>query len=157
GRSEGTSIRFSLDGHEDVVEVFTTRPDTVFGVSFVTLAPEHALVEKITTPEYKSAVDAYVTKAKNRSERERQADVKNVSGQFTGAYVLHPFTDKKVPVWIGDYVLAGYGTGAVMAVPGHDSRDHAFAKHFNLPILQVIETPAGSPSIEEASYDEKSG
>jgi len=159
GRSEGTSIRFKLEAHDEYVEVFTTRPDTVFGVSFVTLAPEHELVQKITTPEYRPAVDAYVNVAKNKSERERQADVKTVSGQFTGAYVLHPFTAKRIPVWIGEYVLAGYGTGAVMAVPGHDSRDHAFAKHFHLPILKVIEAPASLnvPPVDAASYDEKIG
>lgn len=156
GRSEGTSIRFKLEKHEASVEVFTTRPDTVFGVSFVTLAPEHALVAEITTPEYKAAVEAYVNTAKNKSERERQADVKHVSGQFTGAYVIHPFTGAKVPVWIGEYVLAGYGTGAVMAVPAHDSRDFAFASHFQLPKPQVIQPPADW-DFSTASYDEKEG
>ncbi|MFL5751899.1 MAG: leucine--tRNA ligase [Bacteroidia bacterium] len=153
GRSEGCSIRFAVSSGEDIVEVFTTRPDTIFGVSFVTLAPEHELVDKITTAEYKTAVDEYVSKSKNRSERERQADVKNVSGQFTGAYVIHPFTGKQIPVWIGDYVLAGYGTGAVMAVPGHDERDHRFAKHFNLPVLQVIE----GADVQEEANEAKEG
>jgi leucyl-tRNA synthetase len=129
-------------GGEAFVEVFTTRPDTVFGVSFVTLAPEHELVAKITTDAQRKAVEEYVTFAKNRSERERMADVKKITGVFTGAYVAHPFTGKKVPVWIGDYVLAGYGTGAVMAVPAHDSRDFAFAKHFGLDITQVILPPS---------------
>jgi leucyl-tRNA synthetase len=138
GRSEGSSLHFQLKDYPGKVEVFTTRPDTIFGVSFVTLAPEHELVEKITTAEQKAAVEAYVTKAKNRSERERQADVNTVSGVFTGAYVQHPFSGNPIPVWIGDYVLAGYGTGAVMAVPGHDDRDYKFAKHFNLPILEVV-------------------
>ncbi|TND08628.1 MAG: hypothetical protein FD123_2132 [Bacteroidetes bacterium] len=156
GRSEGTSIFFRLENHDAAVEVFTTRPDTVFGVSFVTLAPEHELVAKITTAEYKAAVDAYVNTAKNKSERERQADVKNVSGQFTGAYVIHPFTAKKVPVWIGEYVLAGYGTGAVMAVPAHDSRDFAFASHFGLEKPQVIQPPAAW-NFEKESFDEKEG
>lgn len=157
GKSEGTSIRFKLEKHDGVVEVFTTRPDTVFGVSFVTLAPEHELVNVVTTAEYRAAVDAYVNVAKNKSERERQADVKTVSGQFTGAYVLHPFTGARVPVWIGEYVLAGYGTGAVMAVPGHDSRDHAFAKHFGLPITQVVQPKDGTADVAAESYDEKDG
>ncbi len=156
GRSEGSSLRFKLDGHEESIEVFTTRPDTVFGVTFVTLAPEHELVNKITTADRKVAVEAYANAAKNKSERERQADVKKVTGEFTGAYVLHPFTGKKVPVWIGDYVLSGYGTGAVMAVPAHDSRDFAFAKHFGLPIPQVIEAPAGWDFSKE-SFDGKEG
>ncbi|HET6989849.1 MAG TPA: DUF559 domain-containing protein, partial [Bacteroidia bacterium] len=156
GRSEGTSLRFKTQDSRFDIEVFTTRPDTVFGVTFVTLAPEHELVAQITTAEYKSAVDAYVTAAKSRSERERMADVKKITGQFTGAYVIHPFTNEKVPVWIGDYVLAGYGTGAVMAVPAHDSRDHAFAKHFGLKIPQVIEAPEGWDFSKE-SYDPKEG
>ncbi len=153
GRSEGTSLKFQLDGHAQSIEVFTTRPDTIFGVSFLTLAPEHELVDQITTAEYRNAVSDYINEAKKKSERERQADVKKVSGQFTGAYVLHPFTQAKVPVWIGDYVLAGYGTGAVMAVPGHDSRDYAFAKHFALPIIEVVK--GGDLSVE--SYDAKTG
>jgi len=145
-------------GGEAFIEVFTTRPDTIFGVSFVTLAPEHELVDTIVTPEQKAEVDAYVTQAKNRSERERQADVKRVSGVFSGAYVIHPFTQKQIPIWIGDYVLAGYGTGAVMAVPGHDSRDYAFAKHFKLPIIEVVQAPSPSERAGgEASYDAKEG
>lgn len=123
----------------DFIEVFTTRPDTIFGVSFMVIAPEHELVAKITTPEQKEAVEAYVNIAKNRSERERMTEVKRVSGEFTGAYVEHPFTGAPIPVWIGDYVLAGYGTGAVMAVPAGDERDYAFAKHFNLPIPAILE------------------
>ncbi len=159
GKSEGTSIRFQLKQHAESVDVFTTRPDTIFGVSFVTLAPEHALVDQITTDDNRDAVNEYVTMAKNRTERERQADVKRISGQFTGAYVAHPFTGKDIPVWVGDYVLAGYGTGAVMAVPAHDSRDYAFAKYFNLEIPQVIEIPldANHPGLEIESYDEKYG
>ncbi|MBX2978382.1 MAG: class I tRNA ligase family protein [Flavobacteriales bacterium] len=121
------------------VEVFTTRPDTLFGVSFLTLAPEHELVPLLTTPERKAEVEAYVNSAKNRSERERQAEVDKVSGVFTGSYAKHPFTGADVPVWVGDYVLAGYGTGAVMAVPGGDQRDWRFAKHFGLPIIAVTE------------------
>lgn len=139
GRSEGALIRFDLVDHPHQIEVFTTRPDTIFGVSFMVLAPEHSLVSEITSTEQRAQVEAYVAKAKNRSERERMADVKTVSGAFTGAYVKHPFTGDNVPVWIADYVLASYGTGAVMAVPGGDERDWRFAKHFQLPILDVIE------------------
>ncbi len=159
GKSEGTSLKFKIHAStplsvtQESIEVFTTRPDTIFGVSFVTLAPEHELVEKITTAAQKAEVEAYVIKSKNRSERERQAEVTKVSGVFTGAYVEHPFTGKQIPIWIGDYVLAGYGTGAVMAVPGHDSRDYAFAKHFNLPILEVV---AGG-DLSKESYDAKEG
>ncbi|MFM2285127.1 MAG: hypothetical protein RLZZ543_624 [Bacteroidota bacterium] len=139
GRSEGASLKFQLENHPDQIEVFTTRPDTIFGVSFLTLAPEHELVSVITTDAQRNAVNAYVEVAKNRSERERMADVKRISGEFTGAYVLHPFTGAKIPVWVGDYVLAGYGTGAVMAVPAGDQRDWDFAKHFNLPIPVINE------------------
>src|ERR1700740_2432437 len=153
GKSEGTSLKFKIENSDSFIEVFTTRPDTIFGVSFVTLAPEHELVDTLVTPAQKAEVDAYVTQAKNRSERERQADVKRVSGVFSGAYVIHPFTQKQIPIWIGDYVLAGYGTGAVMAVPGHDSRDYAFAKHFNLPITEVV---AGG-DLSKESYDAKEG
>lgn len=154
GRSEGTSLRFEIDKFPgEHIEVFTTRPDTIFGVSFVTLAPEHELVKKITTPAQQKEVDEYILFAKNRSERERMADVKKITGVFTGAFVLHPFTKKPLPIWIGDYVLAGYGTGAVMAVPGHDSRDYAFAKHFDLPILEVV---AGG-DLSKESYDAKEG
>lgn len=138
GRSAGAMVQFELQTHAEKIEVFTTRPDTIFGVSFMVLAPEHALVEKICTAEQRAAVTAYTIKAKNRSERERMADVKSVSGVFTGAYALHPFTQKPIPVWIADYVLAGYGTGAVMAVPGGDERDWRFAKHFGLPIPDVL-------------------
>ena len=155
GKSEGCSVFFQLDGHNGSVEVFTTRPDTIYGVTFVTLAPEHELVDRVTTAEYRDAVNRYVNVAKNKTERERQAE-KKVSGQFTGAYVFHPFTGAKVPVWVGEYVLAGYGTGAVMAVPAHDARDHQFARHFNLPIVQVIEAPAGH-DIQAESWDGKEG
>jgi leucyl-tRNA synthetase len=137
GRSEGATVSFAVG--EDFVEVFTTRPDTLFGVSFLTLAPEHVLVGKFTTEDRRAEVEAYVTKARNRSERDRQADVQNVSGVFTGTYAKHPFTGAEVPVWVGDYVLGGYGTGAVMAVPGGDQRDWRFAKHFGLPIIAVTE------------------
>jgi leucyl-tRNA synthetase len=170
GKSEGTSLKFRVSQPELVsgsknemlkqvqhdLEVFTTRPDTIFGVSFVTLAPEHELVEKITTPENKKAVDEYVTAAKNRSERERQADVKKITGVFTGSYVEHPFTGKQIPIWVGDYVLAGYGTGAVMAVPAHDTRDFAFANHFGLEKPIVILPPVDW-DFADNSYDEKTG
>ncbi len=152
-KSVGSSLTFQLANATEKIEVFTTRPDTVFGVSFLVLAPEHELVNQITTDEYRSAVEDYKKAAAKKSERDRMSDVKTITGQFTGAYVQHPFEDRKVPVWIGDYVLAGYGTGAVMAVPGHDSRDYAFAKHFNLPILEVV--AGGDLSIE--SYDAKEG
>lgn len=156
GRSEGTSLTFNIQHSAFSISVFTTRPDTIFGVSFVTLAPEHELVEKITTAEQKALVDEYVTTSKNRSERERQADVTKISGVFTGAYAEHPFTGKPVPVWVGDYVLAGYGTGAVMAVPAHDERDYRFAKHFGLPLPQVIE-PSTEHDFDKDAWGEKEG
>ena len=139
GKSVGATVVFDLIDHDSTIEVFTTRPDTIFGVSFMTLAPEHELVHQITTPAQKSLVDAYVLATAKRSERERMADVKTISGVFTGAYAEHPFTKKAVPVWIGDYVLAGYGTGAVMAVPCGDQRDYDFAKHFNIEIPNIFE------------------
>lgn len=156
GKSEGTSLKFKVQSSKFEVEVFTTRPDTLFGVSFVTLAPEHELVEKLTTPKQKKVVDEYISFAKNRSERERMADVKKITGVFTGAYVIHPFTGKQVPIWIGDYVLAGYGTGAVMAVPAHDSRDYAFANHFGIDKLIIIQPPVDW-DFDERSFDEKEG
>jgi leucyl-tRNA synthetase len=153
GKSEGTSLLFQIENSNEQIEVFTTRPDTIFGVSFLTLAPEHELVNMITTSAQKIYVDEYVTVSKKRSDRERMADVKKISGVFTGAYALHPFSGKKIPVWVGDYVLAGYGTGAVMAVPGHDSRDFAFAKQFELPIIEVVR----GGDLNLASYDAKEG
>ncbi|RIJ41611.1 leucine--tRNA ligase [Pontibacter oryzae] len=153
GKSVGAELDFIVEGADDKIKVFTTRIDTIFGASFVVLAPEHELVAQITTQEQREAVDAYVTVAKNRSERERMTDVKTVSGVFTGAYAINPISGDKVQIWIADYVLAGYGTGAVMAVPGHDSRDYAFAKHFNLPIKQVVE----GGNIEEEAYAGKEG
>ncbi|MFN5182395.1 MAG: leucine--tRNA ligase [Bacteroidota bacterium] len=159
GKSEGGGIRFKLDdaqytGENLEIEVFTTRPDTIFGVSFITLAPEHELVDKLTTNERREQVEKYVITSKNRSERERQSDVKSASGVFTGSYVIHPFSGKKIPVWIGDYVLVGYGTGAVMGVPAHDSRDHNFALHFGLEILPVIKAPE-EWDYKTASFDSK--
>ena len=159
GRSEGASVRFEVESEvlaadeKLEIEVFTTRPDTIFGVSYMTLAPEHEYVSRITTDEFKVAVQQYVDQTKKRSERDRMSDVKTVSGQFTGAYVKNPFTGAKVPVWIGDYVLASYGTGAVMAVPAHDSRDFAFAKKFDLPLIQVI----SGGNFPEESHEGKVG
>ena len=152
GRSEGAMVSFDVDGHDAKIEVFTTRPDTIFGVSFMTLAPEHELVSKITTAEQKDAVDGYVEASAKRSERDRMADVKTISGVFTGAYALHPFTGDKIQIWIGDYVLASYGTGAVMAVPCGDERDYAFAKHFDIPIPNIFE---GVDISEEAFADKE--
>jgi leucyl-tRNA synthetase len=161
GRSEGCSLQFTIDNSQLTITVFTTRPDTVFGATFITLAPENELVDKITAPSHKAKVDEYVKIAKNRTERERQAE-KKVSGEFSGAYAIHPFTGNKMPIWVGDYVLAGYGTGAVMGVPAHDSRDFAFAKHFGLEIKQVIEPSLAishQPSAinQQESYDGKEG
>lgn len=169
GKSVGCSVKFKVafdsaqsplrnSGDESgrlpsVVEVFTTRPDTIFGVSFMVLAPEHALVDEITTAEYKDAIEAYKTAASLKSERDRQADVKNITGQFTGAYAIHPFSGEKIPVWIGDYVLASYGTGAVMAVPCGDQRDWDFATHFKIPIRNIFE----NIDISEGAYSEKEG
>ncbi len=156
GKSEGASLEFKIQNSVDTIEVFTTRPETVFGISFLTLAPEHELAEKITTSEKKQEVEAYIAKARNRSERERQAEVNTVSGVFTGTYAIHPFTGEEIPVWVGDYVLAGYGTGAVMAVPAHDERDFRFASFYHLPIKQVI-IPTGEHDFSKTSWDEKEG
>ena len=153
GKSEGAAISFSLIGHTEKIEVFSTRPDTIFGATFLVLAPEHELVNQITKSDYKAAVAAYQKSSAIKSERDRMSDVKTITGQFTGAYVQHPFLDVQIPVWIGDYVLASYGTGAVMAVPAHDARDYAFAKHFKLTIIEVV---AGG-DISIASYDAKEG
>ena len=153
GRSEGATIYFPVKGHDIALEVFTTRPDTIFGSTFMVIAPEHEWTEKITTSEFEQAVKQYVKKASTRSERERLAEVKTISGQFTGAYCEHPFSGESLPIYIADYVLAGYGTGAIMAVPAHDSRDYAFAKHFALPIVEVV----SGGNIEEESYDAKEG
>ncbi len=153
GRSQGASIRFKVKGTEEEIEVFTTRPDTVFGASFMVLAPEHDLVKQITTEQQSKEVEAYQAYAAGRSERERMTEVKKVSGAFTGAHVIHPFTSEEIPVWIGDYVLAGYGTGAVMAVPSGDQRDWDFARHFDLNIPPVIE----GQNVDEGADDRKDG
>ncbi|PTM04974.1 MAG: leucine--tRNA ligase [Bacteroidetes bacterium] len=153
GRSEGALLSFALDGHADKIQVFSTRPDTIFGATFMVLAPEHYLVNEITTADQAAEIKAYQEQAARKSERDRLTEVKTVSGAFTGAYALHPFSGAKIPIWIGDYVLASYGTGAVMAVPAHDSRDWSFAKHFNIPIVEVV----SGGNITEASYDAKEG
>lgn len=156
GKSVGALVTFNVKNHDEVIEVFTTRPDTIFGVTFMTLAPEHDLVAKITTPEQKEAVEAYIEKTAKRSERERMADVKTISGVFTGAYAEHPFTKEAIPVWIGDYVLAGYGTGAVMAVPCGDERDYAFANFFKGQNgMQEIKNIFANVDISEAAYGSK--
>ncbi len=138
GRSEGARVRFSIAGTDHTVEIFTTRPDTIYGVTFMVLAPEHDLVKEITHPDQAAAVEAYLAYTGTRSERER-AENKKVSGAFTGAYATHPITGAEIPVWIADYVLKDYGTGAIMAVPADDSRDHAFALHFGLPVTEIID------------------
>ncbi|GGG30289.1 leucine--tRNA ligase [Pontibacter amylolyticus] len=154
GKSVGAELDFAVEGGaSEKIKVFTTRIDTIYGATFVVLAPEHELVNEITTDAQRAEVERYVNVAKNRSERERMTDVKTVSGVFTGAYAINPISEERVPIWIADYVLAGYGTGAVMAVPGHDSRDYAFAKHFNLPIREVV---AGG-NLEEEAYAAKEG
>ncbi len=139
GKSKGAEIDFAVDGSDANIKVFTTRPDTLFGATFMVLAPEHDLVEKITTAEQKAAVDAYVKEATKKTEVERQA-AKEKTGVFTGSYAINPINGEKIPVWVADYVLAGYGTGAIMAVPAHDERDNEFAKKFDLPIIEVVKT-----------------
>lgn len=151
GRSKGASVEFKVKNSEFKIPVFTTRPDTIFGVSFMVLAPEHELVSKITTAEQKEEIENYIEKTAKRSERDRMADVKTISGAFTGAYVEHPFTGEALPIWIGDYVLASYGTGAVMSVPCGDQRDYDFAKHFNIPIPNIFK----DVDISEEAYSEK--
>ena len=150
GKSVGASVVFKTEAGQDI-EVFTTRPDTIFGVSFMVLAPEHDLVAKITTDEFKKAIENYQTETSLKTERDRQADVKTISGQFTGAYAIHPFTGKKVEIWIADYVLAGYGTGAVMAVPCGDQRDYDFANHFGIDIINIFK----DVDISNEAYTEK--
>ena len=156
GKSVGAMVSFNVKNHDEVIDVFTTRPDTIFGVTFMTLAPEHDLVAKIVKADQKNAVEAYIEKTAKRSERERMADVKTISGVFTGAYAEHPFTKEAIPVWIGDYVLAGYGTGAVMAVPCGDERDYAFANFFKGQNgMQDIKNIFANVDISEAAYGSK--
>jgi leucyl-tRNA synthetase len=160
GKSVGASVKFQVVGYEGetvadpgdpIIEVFTTRPDTIFGVTFLTLAPEHPLVKQITTEEQKAQVESYIEATSRRSERERMADVKTISGAFTGAFAIHPLSGLPIPIWIGDYVLAGYGTGAVMSVPAGDQRDYDFAKHFHIPIENIFE----NVDISEEAFSEK--
>ncbi|MDO5340908.1 MAG: class I tRNA ligase family protein [Bacteroidia bacterium] len=160
GKSMGASVFFKVADKDIDFEVFTTRADTLFGVTFMVLAPEHELIKSLTTKEQRSAVEEYVSWAKNRSERERMSEVKKVSGVFTGSYAVNPFNGKHIPIWVSDYVLMGYGTGAIMAVPAHDSRDFAFARHFQLPIIQVVAKPNEEPADPSAwteSFDAKEG
>ncbi|MDR2950878.1 MAG: leucine--tRNA ligase [Prevotella sp.] len=152
GRSEGAEMKFKVKDSDVEFEIFTTRADTIFGVTFMVLAPESEYLYQVTTPEQKAEVDAYLDATKRRTERDRLMD-KKISGVFTGSYAINPFNGKEIPIWTSDYVLAGYGTGAIMAVPGHDSRDYAFAKHFNLPIIPLIE----GCDISEESFDAKEG
>ena len=156
GRSQGADVKFDVKDSDLKLEIFTTRPDTIFGVSFMVLAPESNYVKPLTTPEQANAVAEYLDYVSKRTERERQTDVKKVTGVFTGSYAINPFTNEAIPIWISEYVLSGYGTGAIMAVPGHDSRDYAFAKHFNLPIIPVIDDGEGH-DMSEGSYDAKVG
>jgi leucyl-tRNA synthetase len=158
GKSEGALIKFQVKDTSEFIDIFTTRPDTIYGVSFMVLAPESEWVQVLTTADKKVEVEKYVNESKNRSERERQADVKRISGVFTGSYCIHPFTKKEIPIWTSEYVLAGYGTGAVMAVPGHDGRDFRFARYFGLPVPRVIAGADGDQSelIDEA-YEAKDG
>lgn len=151
GRSEGATVKFSIDGHDDLIEVFTTRPDTLFGATYMVLAPEHELVAKVTTASQKKTVDDYIEMTQKKSDLERTDLNKDKSGVFTGAYAINPVNNKKVPVWIADYVLASYGTGAIMAVPAHDTRDWEFAKKYELPIIEVLK---GGNVQEEAFTDD---
>lgn len=151
GKSQGAAVKFETENGEEI-EVFTTRPDTIFGATFMVLAPENPLVEKLTTAEQKAEIENYIEETSKKTERDRMTDVKNVSGAFTGSYAINPFTNKKIPVYISDYVLMGYGTGAVMAVPAHDERDHRFAKKFGLEIVNVIKNEV---DIQKEAYDTK--
>jgi len=153
GRSEGTEMIFNIKDSSQQINIFTTRPDTIFGATFMVLAPENEMIGQITTPENKTKVKEYINKTLSRSERERISETRKVTGVFTGAYAEHPFTKKPIPIWVSEYVLMGYGTGAIMAVPAHDQRDYDFAKHFNLPIVQII---AGGDISKEA-FDSKEG
>ena len=153
GKSKGALVEFPIQDSALSIPVFTTRPDTIFGASFMVLAPEHELVQQITTTERKEAVENYIAETSKRSERERMAEVEKITGEFTGAYAVHPFTGEPIPIWIADYVLSGYGTGAVMAVPAGDERDYAFAKHFDLPIPNIFE----GIDISEEAYSDKEG
>ncbi len=153
GKSEGALVKFNVAGANEVIEIFTTRPDTIFGATFMVLAPEHELVEKITTAENRIAIEEYIKYVKSRSERDRMSEVKKVTGEFTGAYALNPFNGKSIPIYIAEYVLAGYGTGAIMAVPSNDDRDFAFAQKFDLPVISVVDQSA----YPQVSHEDKIG
>ena len=153
GRSVGAQVFFDIQGSDRKLEIFTTRPDTIFGVTFMVIAPEHEWVGELTTPENRDAVERYIAEARKRSERERIAETRRVSGVATGSCAVNPFTGKAIPIYVSDYVLAGYGTGAIMAVPAHDSRDWAFARHFGLEVIPVVE----GGDVEKESYDAKAG
>ncbi|MBN2890730.1 MAG: leucine--tRNA ligase [Bacteroidales bacterium] len=153
GKSEGAEVYFQIADSQEKILVFTTRPDTIYGATFMVVAPESELTQKLTTSEQKDEIEKYLEKVSKRTERERIADTKSITGVFTGSYAINPFTEEKIPIWTSDYVLAGYGTGAIMAVPAHDSRDYAFAKHFGLNIIQVVE----GADITAESYDDKNG
>ncbi|MFW5705608.1 MAG: class I tRNA ligase family protein, partial [Bacteroidota bacterium] len=160
GRSQGATVRFKVEDRKEEIEVFTTRPDTLYGATFMVLAPEHDLALKITTPQNRGPVREYIERTKNRSERERMSEVRKVTGVFTGALAINPLNGEKLKIYVADYVLSGYGTGAIMAVPAHDSRDFAFAKHFLLPIIQVVKRDGETlthPQEWDDSYDAKEG
>lgn len=160
GRSEGAEVLFRIDGSDQKIVVFTTRPDTIYGATFMVLAPESELVDQLTTPGYADKVNAYRNEVKRKTERERMAEAKKVTGQFTGSFAINPFTNERIPIWVSEYVLSGYGTGAIMAVPAHDSRDFTFAKTFNLPIIQTVIRKDEQPTDPESwteSYDSKEG
>ncbi|MCZ2281865.1 MAG: class I tRNA ligase family protein [Bacteroidales bacterium] len=160
GKSEGATLQFRIEDHKEKIEVFTTRPDTIYGATFMVLAPEHELALEITTPQNRGPVKEYIEKVKMRSERERITEVKKVTGVFTGSFAINPLNQERMKIYISDYVLAGYGTGAIMAVPAHDSRDFLFAKHFLLPIIQVVKRPdeeITNPQDWDDSYDSKEG
>ena len=153
GKSIGAELKFKVKNSNTIIEVFTTRPDTIYGVSFMVLAPESEYVKNITTEKQQAEVNSYINATKKRTERDRMADVNSVTGVFSGSYAIHPITKQEIPIWIADYVLAGYGTGAVMAVPAHDSRDFKFAKHFNLPIIQVVTKKTKKPQIPKTGQN----
>jgi leucyl-tRNA synthetase len=155
GKSYGCSVTFNVAGSNLKMTVFTTRVDTIFGVTFMTIAPEHEMVEKLASPQQKKAIEEYIEITKNRSDRERMSDVKTVSGVFTGSHVIHPFSGKRIPIWIADYVLAAYGTGMVMGVPSSDTRDYAFAQHFNIPVIPIQE--GTHTDISKEDFDPKAG
>ncbi|MDD2562654.1 MAG: leucine--tRNA ligase [Salinivirgaceae bacterium] len=160
GKSVGAIVYFPMEKIDESFEIFTTRPDTIYGATFMVLAPEHELTQKLTTPDRKENIDSYIKRTLARTERERIADAKTVTGEFTGSYAINPLTGNKIPIWIADYVLSGYGTGAIMAVPAHDSRDFAFARKFDLPIIQVVVSPNDEPTDTNTwddSYDAKEG